>query len=341
MPVTLKQIADAAGVSRGTVDRVLHGRGHVKPEVEERIWRLAREMHYQPNPLGRALVKSSRPTTIGVICQFSETPFMKLVVQGVEIAARELEARGTEVVLRTIHSYDRDHLLAAMDEMASSGIGGLALTPGHAPEIAERMREIIASGIPIVTFNTDAPGTGRLCYVGQNNFRAGETCAGLMAACLREGGLVLPISGYVDHPAHSQRQEAFRKTILASCPSLDLLPCAPCYDRDDVAEEIVRETLRQHPDLKGIYLSGNGQAGACRALRSAGAVGRTCVIGYDLTEENVRELRAGTIDFLIDQNATAQGYRPARLLYDYLILNEEPEEEYYYTDILIKNRYNL
>ena len=341
MAVTLKQIADAAGVSRGTVDRVLHGRGHVRPEVEERILRLARELHYQPNPLGRALVKSSRTTRIGVICQFSETPFMNLVTEGVELARRELGTRGTEVLLETISSYDSARLLDAMDRMVRAGVRGLALTPGHAPEIAERMREIVRGGIPVVTFNTDAPDTGRMCYVGQDNYRAGETCAGLMAMCLRDGGLVLPVSGYEDHPAHAQRQEAFRKTLEAANPSVTILPCGQCCDTDAVAQQIVREALREHPDLSGIYLSGNGQIGASRALRDAGRAGKVCVVGYDLTAENVRELKEGAIGFLIDQNAAEQGYRPARLLYEYLILNQEPEREFFYTDIVIRTRYNL
>ena len=51
MATTLKQIAEAAGVSRGTVDRVLHGRGNVSPENEEKISFLLNEMGYQPNRL--------------------------------------------------------------------------------------------------------------------------------------------------------------------------------------------------------------------------------------------------------------------------------------------------
>lgn len=341
MAVTLKQIADAAGVSRGTVDRVLHGRGHVRPEVEERILRLAKDLHYQPNTLGRGLVKTSRPVRIGVVCQFSETPFMKMVVEGVELATRELGAMGAEVFLETLHSYDKDQLLAAVGRMMERGIHGLALTPGHAPEVVARMREIVSSGIPIVTFNTDAPGSGRMCYVGQDNWRAGQTCAGLMASCLRGGGEVLPVSGYADHPAHSARQSGFRETILADCPALTLLPCQQCFDTDSVAERIVRDALREHPGLAGIYLSGNGQAGACRALRHAGRDRDVCVIGYDLTAENVRELERGAIGFLIDQNAAEQGYRPARLLFDRLVFDREPERDLYHTEILIKTRYNL
>ena len=52
MAVTLKQIAELAGVSRGTVDRALYNRGRVKPEVADRIRKIADDLGYQPNRAG-------------------------------------------------------------------------------------------------------------------------------------------------------------------------------------------------------------------------------------------------------------------------------------------------
>ena len=341
MAVTLKEVAEAAGVSRATVDRVLHGRGHVKPEVEARIWRLAQEMHYQPSPLGRGLVKSARATKIGVICQFNETPFMKMVVSGIEQVRQELRLMGAELLLDAIDSYAPARMIASIDEMLKEGVQGLALTPGNTSDIRNKIQEVIQQGIPVITFNTDVSHTERLCYVGLDNIRAGQTCAGLMASSLRGGGLVLPISGYRGHSAHDQRLSAFQDTVHTTFPKLYLLPAVWCHDSDRVSEEIVLETLRKYPNLNGVYVSGNGQSGVCRALRRTGCSGKVVVICYDLTEQNVEELKRGGIDFLIDQDAWEQGYRPARLLYDYLILNTEPNRAFYYTDILIKTRYNL
>ena len=86
MAVTLQQIAEAAGVSRGTVDRALNNRGRIRPEVEEKIKKIAQEMGYQPSRAGRALAMAKRKIRIGVILQYMKTPFMQQVLKGAIIA---------------------------------------------------------------------------------------------------------------------------------------------------------------------------------------------------------------------------------------------------------------
>ena len=72
MAVTAQQIADLAGVSRGTVDRALHNRGRVNPEVAAKIHKIAAELGYKPNLIGQALVKSRREFKLGAILQSTD-----------------------------------------------------------------------------------------------------------------------------------------------------------------------------------------------------------------------------------------------------------------------------
>lgn len=62
MAVTIKQISELSGVSRGTVDRVLNGRGHVAPEKDALVRRVAKQLGYQPNMAGKALAARKNPT---------------------------------------------------------------------------------------------------------------------------------------------------------------------------------------------------------------------------------------------------------------------------------------
>lgn len=93
MAVTAQQIAELAGVSRGTVDRALHNRGRVNPEVAAKIHKIAAELGYKPNLIGQALVKSRREFKLGAILQSTETPTSRSCVQACSAPQRSLPPR--------------------------------------------------------------------------------------------------------------------------------------------------------------------------------------------------------------------------------------------------------
>lgn len=86
-PVSIQDIAEAAGVSHSTVSRALHDSSLISPEVRERIQQLAREMGYTPNAVAQSL-KGKRTNTIGLVITSIADPFAGRVVRGIEDAAQ-------------------------------------------------------------------------------------------------------------------------------------------------------------------------------------------------------------------------------------------------------------
>lgn len=340
MAITSKQIAELAGVSRGTVDRALHNRGRVNPEVAERIRRIAHELDYQPNPIGRALVSTSRDLKIGVILQSIETPTVQTIAKGVLQAETQLKSQGIALITREVCGLDTAAVLRAIDELTREGISGLALSANNAPALRERIDALHEAGIPVITLNSDAPDSARICFIGMDNFRAGQTAAGLMHLLLPAGGKVFPLTGYLDSTAHIHRLAGFSAALTAEKANIDLIPAEPCFDRDDLAYAIVRRVVMEFPDLAGIYVACNGQLGACNAVREMGKAGQVRVIAFDLTAPNDALLRSGDISVLLDQDAFAQGYRPPLLLHDYLVHKQKPEKPLLYTNIDVCTKYN-
>lgn len=341
MAVTLKQIAELAGVSRGTVDRALYNRGRINPEVAERVRTIAKELGYQPNRAGKALAMAKKPIKIGVIAQGTETPFMQQVLAGTRDAEKELSGLGTEILLRKISGLDISQEIRLIDELVQEGIGGLAVTPADDDGLREKINELVDKGIPVVTFNTDIDHTRRLCFVGQNNELSGRACAALISAIIGKHGLVLPISGHQHNRAHVIRAQGFCREMQHCFPGVHLLPVLYCQDDDLLAQQITEDTLREHPDLAAVYVAANGQAGVCRALERMGYTDSVRVICYDLLPANIKNLLDGRIDFLIGQDAHTQGFLPVMILFDYLFADTKPKNEYFYTDIVIKNKYNI
>ena len=339
MAVTAQQIADLAGVSRGTVDRALHNRGRVNPEVAAKIHKIAAELGYKPNLIGQALVKSGRNFKLGAILQSTETPTMQIVRAGVQRAAEELAASGVELIMRENRGLDTELVLEHIEELVQQGVQGLAIAPNNSPEIRQCIDELFEQGIPVITLNSDAPGSKRLAFIGMDNYRAGQTAAGLLRFMLPEGGKVLPLAGHLNNTAHNNRLNGFFDTIKDES-GIELLAFQPCFDRDDYAHEITQHALRANPDLTGIYVASNGQLGACQAIEEEGRKGSVKVVAFDLNPLNMELLGSDSLSFVLDQEAFEQGYRPPFLLYEYLLHKKKPEKELLYTDIAIRTKYN-
>ena len=338
MAVTSQQIAELAGVSRGTVDRALHNRGRVNPEVAARIQKIAEELGYRPNSIGQALVRARQGLRLGAILQSAETPTMQDVASGARQTAADLRSSGLEVDIREVQGRDTAKVLRQIDELLDWGASGLAIASNTTPLLP--INDLHQQGVPVVTFNTDAPDSKRLCFVGMDSYRAGQTAAGLIRQMLPGGGQVLPIAGHVNNGAHYSRLRGFLDT-LAGESDIHLLPFQPCFDRDDYAHEITQHTLREYPSLACVYITSNGQRGVCRAIEDERRKGRVRVVAYDLNEPNRLLLQNGDLSFVLDQMAFEQGRQPLLLLYYYLLNGKTPERELLYTDILIRTKYNI
>ena len=339
MAVTVQQIADATGVSRGTVDRALNNRGRVDPEVAERIRRTAEEMGYVKKP--RKTNGKRKSCRIGIVTQLAGASFMREINRGIREAAEELRDRDVEVLVRESFAVDEKEQVDAIDELRREGIDGLAVMPVDAESVREKINELIDDGIPVVTFNSDIVGTRRRCFVGMDNVKSGRTAAGLMKMLTGGQGKVLVITGYFTNHVNISRLAGFVEEIKASCPGIEIVGVQGSFDDAAEVEKIVVNTMRTIPDLDGILQVSGGQEGIRAAFEALGVEKRPHVIIYDQTPKNEKVLREDVADFLIDQNGYVQGYRPPHILADIIQKNQMPEQEQILTDITIRTKYNL
>jgi LacI family transcriptional regulator len=339
MAVTVQQIADATGVSRGTVDRALNNRGRVDPEVAERIRRTAEEMGYVKKP--RKTNGKRKSCRIGIVTQLAGASFMREINRGIREAAEELRDRDVEVLVRESLSVDEKEQVDAIEELRKEGIDGLAVMPVDAESVREKINELIDDGIPVVTFNSDIVGTRRRCFVGMDNVKSGRTAAGLMKMLTGGQGKVLVITGYFTNHVNISRLAGFVEEIKASCPGIEIVGVQGSFDDAAEVEKIVVNTMRTIPDLDGILQVSGGQEGIRAAFEALGVEKRPHVIIYDQTPKNEKVLREDVADFLIDQNGYVQGYRPPHILADIIQKNQFPEQEQILTDITIRTKYNL
>lgn len=341
MAVTLQQIAEACGVSRGTVDRALHGKEGVRPEVAQRIRKTARELGYIPrraNPLTEL-----RRVRVGVVLHTGASDFVQQLARLLR-RFPEQTLLPLDVILRVMDDTDVHHQLALIDDLVQNEQpDGLVLMPLAHALIRDRINELSETrGLPVVTVNTDLPDSARLAYVGPDNIACGRTAAALLGMTVQGKGLILPILGQKSgHFADTQRLSGFLAEMGEHFPGIELLPPEYCYLDQDLAERITRRILRDVDDLSGIYLSSVGRSGVYRAIRGSGRQGAVHVVVHDLTQDNLQMIREGVVDFVIGQDVRTQGSLPLHLLYQFLTRRQAPKKKLFPTEIDIKFRCNL
>lgn len=340
---TIKQIAQLAGVSRGTVDRVLNNRGAVKPETAKKVREIAEMMNYTPNLAGKTLAVRKKQLKFGYIL-FSSTasnPFFLDIVRGIESRAKELEEFGVSVEVRYAAIGKPDLQVALINELLEQGIDGLAITPINHPAVVKRIKSLTARGFPVVTVNSDIPGCGRIAYVGSNYFKSGETAAGMMNLICGGEANVGIILGSPWVLCHSERVAGFTGRIQEQYPGIKVAASVVNNDDDLESFSVTRKMLKAHPEINALYLAAAGVTGACRAVEELGMQGKIKIVSNDTTPPIRKLVQEGAITATLAQQPFTQGAKPLDILLDYIGMDLKPEKELYYTKIEIKICENL
>lgn len=337
---SIKEIAVLAGVSIGTVDRVLHNRGRVAPETEATIRRIILELDYKPNLFASAL-KTGKRFHIGVLmprpgpyCEYWELP-----LKGIRKAERELAHLNVRI---EPFLFDISGGAASFEEVAgrmdARALDGLIM----APVLTEAFMALIARlpvELPLVFFDSFLPQIRPLTVIGQDSYQAGRVAGHLMSLLLPQGGKVVIIRNLPSDLHLLEREKGF----------LDYLHALPRFETGVEAvdlgalkegvKERVDEIRRQNPRMAGLYVT-NANIFPYTRLTGPVAGRRVVCVGFDLIGQNIEGLRHGSIDFLISQKPEEYGYLSVTSLYRHLVL-KEVIPDHIHTPIEIVCRENL
>ena len=135
MSVTIKDIAAAAGVSRGTVDRVLHKRMGVNPEVAQRVRLIADELGFAPNMAGKILAARKQPIKFGCLLPDVGNPFFDGIIAGFHRAEKELSDFGVSLHIEHIKGFDIATHIHTIEKLASMNLSGVCIATMDIPEV--------------------------------------------------------------------------------------------------------------------------------------------------------------------------------------------------------------
>jgi len=340
---TIKEIAELAGVSRGTVDRVLNNRGSVNPDKEKKILEIVKALNYTPNLAGKSLAVTKKHLKFGYIlfASTSSNPFFIDVVNGIEERAAELAEYNISVEIKYAVIDDPSLQVKIIDELIESGISGLAITPISHPIVIKRIKELTSDGFPVVTVNSDIPDSGRIAYVGSDYYKSGETAAGIFNLICNGTSKIGIVMGSPLVLCHSERVAGFTQRIKEAYKGLEIIATEVNHDDDILSYVVTKRLLEAHPEIESLYLVAAGVGGAFRAIYELKLEGKLKVVSYDSTTASRELIHSGVISASITQEPFIQGAKPLDILYNYVGMGVKPEHDLHYTALDIKIRENL
>ena len=288
----LADIAEQSGLSKATIDRVLHGRAGVSARAVRAVEQAIFDLDRQQSQLRLA----ARTLVLDVIVKAPER-FSAAVRAALEdeLPAQRPAAVRARFVLR--ENADVAAAVAALDAIGSRGrlSHGVLLKAPDDPAVAAAIDRLTDRGEPVITLVTDVPGSRRAAYVGPDNTAAGATAAYLVEQALgrREGEVLLTLSRSL-FSGERERAGALTAALARSQVSRTVHTVTDTDGLDATLRTRVAEVLEAHPGVAAVYSVGGGNTATAEAFASAGLT-PAVFIAHDLDHDNLRLLRDGAL----------------------------------------------
>lgn len=301
----IKDIAQALGISIGTVDRALHERTGVSPKTKARVLQMAEQLGYKPNLAAQAL-KLNRRIEIAVVLPKQISHFFDPLRAGIRAAAEATVGLHVKV---TFYEYQRlgQGDLELLEARLKDKYDGIIFTPGNPRKLDPVIHRLTVHGTAMLCVASDAPGSDRIGLVSAHAYTSGALAAELLAHKLYRKTNVATITGELTTLDHAEKLRGFAATLAMIAPHLSLLPAVESHERP---KEAYRQTLTLlHGDSKpqGLYISTANSIPVLQALEEEGMLGKIQVVTTDLFQELVPLIETGKVLATLYQRPFTQG----------------------------------
>ncbi|HEY8205806.1 MAG TPA: sugar-binding protein [Pyrinomonadaceae bacterium] len=236
--------------------------------------------------------------------------FWTIARKGTEKAAAELP--GTDIEFRIDSDGTAAEQTRIVDDLLAKGVNGIAISPVD-PVNQLQMLNRAAQQALVITQDSDAPNSNRVCYIGTDNIAAGRQAGTLVKEALPQGGKIMIFVGTLDAANAQQRYQGLKETLQGS--NIQILDV-----RTDNADRVraksnAADALVNHSDLAGMVglWAYNGPT-ILGAVRDAGKIGKIKIIAFDEEDETLNGIKEGSIYATVVQQPFEFGYQSMKLM---------------------------
>ncbi len=338
---TIKDIARMAQVSRGTVDRVIHGRGTVSNETYEKVKLILEKLNYKPNLVARALRKGEVCRLAVLMPDYEIDVFWKRPFDGINKAAVDYSTIGVKLDKFLFNPLNSQDFMDKAKLILNGDYQGILMAPVFYKESLAFFEKCKKINLPYITFNTFIEDSQAICHIGQDLKQSGKTAASLLSKLISNTDeiLIIHIEEVLENSRHMQEKElGFKQYFNDNSHSAGLIHVLKLKKIKRIEEKILQK-LEAYPKIQGIFVS-TSKVHHITCILDKHDISKH-IVGYDLIEENLNYLKSGNIDFLIYQNPGSQANQGISLLVDHLVFKIEiPDKKLLPIEIVIKENIN-
>ncbi len=325
--IRIKDIAERAGISVGTVDRVLHNRPNVSKTARDKIEKVLKELNYQPNMYASALAYNKSYTFYMLIPKHEQEAYWDEIELG---AIKGVEMRRDFQINLQIMYYDRfanKSFSEQCKKCISSNPDGVIIVPSDL-DMTRRFTDILhEKNIPFVLLDSYMPDLKPLAFFGQDSMASGFFAAKvLMMVASKEKEIMLmrqTKDGKLMSKQQDNRETGFRHYMHDHFPNIKILDLnLPMEGTHEGYAEILEEFFCLHPQIHHC-ITFNSKAYIVGEFLLKTNRRDIQIMGYDMVNKNAVCLKDGSISFLIAQHAYMQGYNCVETLFRAIVLKKE------------------
>jgi ribose transport system substrate-binding protein len=277
--------------------------------------------------LGLAAVCQAQPKksyTIGLVAKSQGNPVFQAARVGAEAAAKELGAKhGLKIKIdwRTPNEEDAQKQADAIEQLVLNGADGLAVSCSDANKLTDAINSAVKSGVPVATFDSDAPASKRFVTYGVDDVKCGEDVMNNLAKVMGGKGVVAILAGNQNAPNLQKRVQGV-KDAAKKYPGIKILDTYYHKETPQDAAARVEQVMQANPEITGWAMIGGWPLFTDNALKWQ--PGTVKCVSVDALPPELAYLRSGHVQLLLAQQCFEWGYKSVEHLINKLHFKKDP-----------------
>ncbi len=275
-------------------------------------------------PLTTVHAQGKKTYIFGLVAKSQNNPVFQAARVGAEQAAKDLGAKNSvsvKIDWRTPNEEDPQKQAEAIEQLVLAGADGIAVSCSDANKLTDAINSAVKNGVPVATFDSDAPASKRFVTFGIDDIKCGEQVMDELAKIMDSKGIVAILAGNQNAPNLQKRVQGV-KNAAKKYPEIKIRDTYYHKETPQDAAARVEQVMQANPDITGWAMIGGWPLFTDNALKWQ--PGTVKCVAVDALPPELAYLRSGHVQLLLAQQCYEWGYRSVEHLFNKVYLKKDP-----------------